>query len=94
MKFIWDPKKSQENKQKHGVSFEEAMRIWEKERLEVKNLAYVKEGESRNATLGFIDDKVFLAIWCYRKESIRLISVRRARKNEEKVFYKKISQYR
>ncbi len=88
MKFQWNPQKSKLNEEKHGVGFEEALEIWADAHIDVKNIAN-SENESRSATLGKIKNKVYVAIWTKRGSSIRLISVRRARKNEEKV-YKKI----
>lgn len=90
MKFSWDSGKNEQNIKKHGISFEKATALWEDIYLEVEDLAYSQEGETRSATLGRINNKVYLAIWCRRKELIRLISVRRARKNEEKIFLEKI----
>ncbi|MBI2337391.1 MAG: BrnT family toxin [Deltaproteobacteria bacterium] len=90
MNFEWDPIKNSQNQKKHGVSFEEASLIWEGVHLEVKNIAYSTEEEIRHATMGWIREIIYVAIWTKRGNKIRLISVRRASKNEEKVFFKKI----
>lgn len=90
MYFEWDLEKEKRNKAKHGVSFAEAITIWDSVHVEVENIAHSENGEVRNATLGLIQGKIYVVIWTQRKEVIRLISVRRARPNEEKVFYKKI----
>ena len=90
MDFIWDPVKNFENQRKHGVSFEEATSLWGKTHMEVKHMAHAGKGESRSAIMGWIGRKVYVAIWTQRGDKIRLISVRRARKNEEKVFSAKI----
>lgn len=88
--FEWDTQKNLLNQKKHGVSFEEAIQIWEKPYVEVEDIAYTKT-EKRSATLGKIGEKLYVAIWTKRKEKIRLITVRRARKNEEKIYQEKIS---
>jgi uncharacterized protein len=90
MNFDWDPEKSRINKIKHGISFEEAMTLWESDYLEVENVARSLEGEVRNATLGCVGKKVYLAIWTPRGNSLRLISVRKARKYEKEIFLKNI----
>lgn len=85
MKFEWNPRKSSANKKKHGVSFEEAMNIWKDVHIDVKNIAK-SESEFRSATLGIINGKIYVAIWTKRNSTLRLITVRKARKNEEKIF--------
>jgi hypothetical protein len=90
MEFEWDDKKSRENRIKHGVSFEQAVAIWDSAHLEVEEIARSEDGESRSATIGWIGEKLYLAVWTARGGKIRLISVRRARKNEERVFAEKI----
>ncbi|MBL7686100.1 MAG: BrnT family toxin, partial [Deltaproteobacteria bacterium] len=47
-----------------------------------------------NATLGWIDDKVYVVIWTERKGKTRIISARRARKYEEEIFYKSIQDHK
>lgn len=80
MEFIWDPKKSEKNKQKHELNFKEAQVIWEDPmRLEIPAKT---EDEPRAMVIGKINNKIWSAIITYRGEKTRLISVRRAHKNE------------
>jgi hypothetical protein len=90
MTFEWDPEKNKANRIKHGISFERAIAIWESVHLEVEDIARSEEGEKRGATMGWVEGKLYLAIWTRRADKIRLISVRRARQNEERVFTEKI----
>lgn len=92
MEFDWDPAKEYTNKEKHRVSFEDAKAIWDLGHLEVKDIAYAESGEKRSATIGWIRNRLYVAIWTKRHSKIRLISVRRARENEEKVFFEKIQK--
>ena len=94
MKFEWDIAKNAENVKKHGLSLKEAVAIWEGESLEVEEIARSEDGEKRSATMGWVNNRIYVAIWTQRGEKIRLISVRRARKNEEKVFHEKIQNQR
>lgn len=89
MDFEWDAGKNRENQKKHGISFEEAIQIWQEPYVEVQDIAYAKS-EKRSATLGKIAGKLYVAIWTQRKNKTRLISVRRARKNEEKIYKEKV----
>lgn len=90
MEFEWDVEKNKANRIKHGISFERAVAIWDSIHLEVEDIARSEDGESRSATIGWVDGSLFLAVWTRRGEKIRLISVRRARKNEERIFAEKI----
>lgn len=84
MEFEWDPAKSLLNKKKHGLNFDEAVDIWNDVYVEVRDIARTKN-EKRSATLGWIKSKAYVAVWTLRDGRIRIISVRRARINEEKI---------
>jgi uncharacterized DUF497 family protein len=80
MKFEFDPAKSAVNKQKHGIDFDEAQALSaDFNLLEVPALA---ADEPRYLVIGRIDQKHWSAVVTYRGESVRLISVRRARQEE------------
>jgi hypothetical protein len=81
MRFEFDPRKSAANLAKHGIDFVEAQVIWtDPDRLEVpaRSLA-----EPRYQVIGRIGQKTWSAFITYRHETIRIISVRRARPEEE-----------
>ena len=80
MQFEYDPGKNRANLQKHGIDFETAQGLWDdQDRLEIP----VKlTGELRTMVIGIIGGKHWSAIITYRSNAIRLISVRRARKEE------------
>lgn len=90
MDFEWDPKKSLENKKKHGISFDEAIEIWQGIRVDAPNIAYSKDGESRSATVGVRQGALYTVIWTKRNKRIRIICARRARKDEKEAFIEKI----
>jgi uncharacterized protein len=82
--YVWDPKKSDENKHKHGISFEEARdNIFEGQNILVAGVAYDKK-ESRHAVIGKFKGKYYVGIFTMIKQGVRIISVRRARYEEEK----------
>ena len=77
----FDPAKSAANKAKHGIDFVDAQRIWaDVDRLEIPARS---AGEPRYQVIGQIGDKTWSAFITYRHEKIRIISVRRARADEE-----------
>jgi uncharacterized DUF497 family protein len=80
MEFEFDPSKSTSNKGKHGIDFDEVQALWkDPERLEIPANAI---DEPRYLAIGVIGDKHWSAVFTYRDGNIRLISVRRSRKEE------------
>jgi uncharacterized protein len=80
MEFDYDPAKSAANKAKHGIDFEVAQKLWTDPRL--LEAPARTEDEPRFLAIGRIDDKHWSAIFVHRAGKVRLISVRRARKQE------------
>ena len=83
MKFEYDEKKSQINKENHNIDFVEAQKLWQDEDALVVP-ANIVDGETRYALISKILTKCFVAIYTLREDTYRIISVRRCRKNEEK----------
>jgi len=85
--FEWDSEKAKANLDKHGVSFEEAMSVfYDEAAIEFYDDEH-SEWEDRFLLLGLSSDmKLLLVCHCYRSEEgvIRLISARKATKNEAK----------
>jgi hypothetical protein len=87
MEFEFDEAKSQSNREKHGIDFVEAQELWEDpQRLEIPART---EDEPRYLVIGKIGDKHWSAVMTYRNEKIRIISVRRARKEEVAIYESK-----
>jgi uncharacterized DUF497 family protein len=85
VKFEYDPSKSSRNKAKHGIDFVAAQALWnDGSRLEIEAESL---DEPRFQVLGLIGNKVWSAFITYRTETVRIISVRRARENEEQLYY-------
>lgn len=80
MKFEYDNNKSYINEQKHGITFEDAQLLWQDENLLEVPLTFADE--ARHLCIGKIKKKHFSAIITYRDSVIRIISVRRSRKEE------------
>jgi hypothetical protein len=83
MPFEFDPAKSAANKAKHGIDFVEAQALWsDPERVEVPARPM---DEPRHVVIGRIGETLWTATITYRHENtIRIISVRRARRDEAK----------
>ena len=82
--FEFDSQKSQSNLKKHGIDFVEAQLLWlDPYLLEIPARTI---DEPRYLMIGKILDKHWSAVVTYRDESIRIISVRRARIEEVKIY--------
>ena len=84
MTFEYDPHKSDLNRGKHGIDFNEAHLLWDDEaHLEIpaKNL-----DEPRFLVIGKVKGKHWSAVITYRGENIRIISVRRSRDEEIELY--------
>ncbi|WP_424930496.1 BrnT family toxin [Amaricoccus tamworthensis] len=80
MKFEYDPAKSAANEAKHGISFDAAQALWDDPWL-LEAPARTTD-EPRFLSVGRIDGKHWTAVWTPRNGRVRIISVRRARKEE------------
>lgn len=88
MEFSYDLNKSDLNKEKHGIDFEEAQQLWDDTGHVVFGTNHLY-GEPRKLVLGKVNEKIWLAVTTERDDSIRIISVRRARKKEVLFYAKK-----
>ncbi len=83
--FEYDANKSsRKNQVKHGLDFEAAQALWQDSHL-LEIPARITD-EPRWLVIGQIDGKHWSAIITYRHDNIRLISVRRSRKEEVKLY--------
>jgi uncharacterized DUF497 family protein len=84
MEFVFDQSKSFSNKEKHGIDFVEAQRLWDDADLLI--IPARTEDEPRSVAIGQINGKHWSAVVTYRLERIRIISVRRSRKEEKELY--------
>lgn len=80
MKFEFDPAKSVASKDKHGLDFVEAQKLWTDPALVTAPAR--TEGEPRSIAVAFLDGAHWPAVFTFRSANIRLISVRRSREQE------------
>jgi hypothetical protein len=84
MDFEFDPVKSQINKEKHGIDFEEAKELWADP--DGRGFPARSDDEIRYAILAKHKGKLWMGYYTLRSGRIRIISVRRARKGERKIY--------
>ncbi|MGB3554060.1 MAG: BrnT family toxin [Jannaschia sp.] len=80
MKFEYDAEKSRINAVKHGIDFEGAQALWNDPWLLEAPARTVDE--PRIIAIGRIRGRYWVAIWTPRGDMVRIISVRRARREE------------
>lgn len=82
MDFEFNENKSKVNREKHGIDFLEAQKLWEDpDRIEI-SVKYLDE--PRYLVIGKIDENHWSAIFAYRNKKIRIISVRRSGKMKKR----------
>ena len=83
--FEFDPAKSAANMEKHGIDFRHARQLW----LDPGRAQFpVGDGsEERFIVIGKIAATHWSAVITYRGDNIRIISVRRSRRNEIENYY-------
>lgn len=85
MKFEYDPNKSDTNLAKHGIDFETAQSLWlDPNGLEIEAKS---DTEKRYALIAAINEKIWIAFYTHRSDTVRLISVRRAREEEKRIYH-------
>jgi len=84
MEFEFDPKKSEGNKKKHGIDFYEAQALWDDPNF--IEIPVKTSEEQRFLVIGKISEKHWSGVITYRTEKIRIISVRRSRKEEVEIY--------
>jgi len=87
LRFEWDPAKSKANQDKHGVSFKEAATVFYDNRAVEFYDDENSEWEDRFLLLGISTKlRLLMICHCFRTSDsvIRIISARKATKNESK----------
>jgi len=85
--FEWDEEKNRINQMKHGVSFEEAEKVFlDNKRLEVFDRKH-SLFEERWKIYGLYGFSLLVVSFTERRGFIRIISARKATKTEEEEYY-------
>lgn len=89
LRFEWDEQKAASNLLKHGISFQNAAKIFANEivgRIDDRE----DYGEVRIVALGRVDLRVYRVIFTRRNETtIRIISAQKAGKYEQEIYFRK-----
>ena len=79
-RFEWDEQKNKSNKEKHGISFEDARKVFD----DPDRIQYINASgdERRFITIGKVIKLIIAVVYTVRSGLLRIISARQARKNE------------
>ena len=89
MRFEWDENKRLANLERHGIDFVGVESVFENETRTIVDDRF-DYGEVRFVTFGFLNGRVVVVVHTDFEDGIRIISVRKATKNEQQKFFKKI----
>jgi uncharacterized protein len=89
MEFDWDETKRKANLQKHGIDFVGIDWLFDDETVTVLDDRF-DYGEQRFVTFGILEGRVIAVAHTETEEIIRIISARKATRNEEENYSKTI----
>lgn len=90
MRYEWEEVKRRSNIRKHGIDFVGIERLFAETTVTILDDRF-DYGESRFITLGLLSGRVVVVAHTETNEVIRVISVRKATKNEEASYFKEIA---
>ena len=96
MNFVWDPDKDLRNRQKHGIGFAEAVRVFDAEDhcLDIYDEEH-SDDEERFIAIGPLAGDLVLVVWTERElETVRVISARWATAMERDLYRKHMENER
>lgn len=90
MEFEWDEAKRHLNIRKHGIDFVGIEKVFEGKTVTIPDDRF-DYGEDRYITFGILEGRVVAVTHTETEEVIRVISVRKATRNEENSYFKEVS---
>lgn len=87
--FEWDQSKRAANVLKHGIDFDDAIRIFD-------GLVFTRQSDQKNeerfVAIGEFDEVILAVVFTLRGDTRRIISARRARPNEKRDYCKTLGR--
>jgi uncharacterized DUF497 family protein len=87
MKYIYDPDKKAKNLKKHKLDFDDAPSVFESGQTVTFEDRRFDYEEVRFITLGVLNGEVVAIVTIETDTTIRIISMRKAEKNEQKIYF-------
>ncbi|MFN8472449.1 MAG: BrnT family toxin [Anaerolineae bacterium] len=88
--FEWDESKREANLRKHGIDFVDVTEVFEGDIVVVEDDRF-DYGETRFVALGLLRGRTVAVVYVEYDDTIRIISARKATRNEERAYYERIS---
>lgn len=93
MEFEWDEKKNYRNILKHGINFVLAEKFFAGS-FRISTDSRKNYGEERLVAIGKVEGRILAVVFTKRQTNIyRIISMRRARKDEQRTYYSLQERY-
>ena len=90
--YEWDAVKNTENLSKHGLSFEDAERVFNGPCVTFEDRRFAYD-EERFITLGLLKDRAVVIAHTQRGAVTRIISMRKANRREQKTYQERLGSY-
>jgi uncharacterized protein len=90
MRFEWDENKRLINLQRHGIDFADVWQVFEHATYSIVDDRF-DYGEIRFFTIGLLNGRVVAIAHTENTDVIRIISVRKANKNDQETYFNKIA---
>jgi len=87
MEFEWDEVKRKKNLRKHGIDFADGEKIFLGSTLTAQDARHAYS-EARFVTIGLLEGRVVTVVHTETDDLIRIISIRKATRNEQKTYFK------
>lgn len=92
MRYIWDPRKSAANLRKHGISFDDAVAVFEGPTLEWPDERFHYD-EERSIAIGIAQGQEILIVYVEEDEDARrILSARRATQGERALYWNTVGR--
>lgn len=86
MEFDWDDTRWASNIEKHGIDFDDAVKVFADPLVLTSDVTLPEHGETRFKTVGSVDGRVMAVIFTDRGPVRRIISARWSRRNERREY--------
>jgi uncharacterized DUF497 family protein len=87
--FDWHETKQIENFRKHKIDLDDAIRLFLRRHILRRS---DRHGEERYLAVGMVDEELVAIIYTMRADVCRVISARRARKDEQRAYHQAIGR--
>jgi uncharacterized DUF497 family protein len=89
-RFSWDESKREQNLRRHGIDFVDAEDVFAGLTMTIEDDRFDYD-ERRYITFGILHSVVVVAAHTETEEEIRVISMRKATRNEQETFFRQLS---